>query len=324
MKTHSVLRPLLNLPLLSCLLSCLLGSSIALAQDGQRWFQIELSIFTNENPADRESEIWTPDVEPLRYPGSLQRLRDLLDLLVIDDLLLTENTALNAVAADGSGIPVVQTVEDYIRATGPFPADRGVGFRFFDFDRDPFLRLPTTASDFQQTNRAIENSPEHRLLYHALWRQPVQRSADATPLYVSGGEHYGGTPELQGSVTIRFNPGADRVVIDADLWLSEFSTVVDDNIYWELPAVPPRARRDYEQRSDNTGFEYQIRRIYRLQQSRDMRSAEFHYLDHPALGLIVTVNPYEVPPVAPAIPDAGLLEVIPEETSAAIPQQLPQ
>ncbi len=42
---------------------------------------------------------------------------------------------------------------------------------------------------------------------------------------------------------------------------------------------------------------YAPRIIYQLQQSREMRSDEFHYVDHPALGLIVTVLPYEVPPL---------------------------
>ena len=32
-----------------------------------------------------------------------------------------------------------------------------------------------------------------------------------------------------------------------------------------------------------------------MQQTRDMRSREFHYLDHPALGLVILVEPYEIP-----------------------------
>ena len=36
-----------------------------------------------------------------------------------------------------------------------------------------------------------------------------------------------------------------------------------------------------------------------MQQDRDMRSNEFHYLDHPALGVVILVKPYEKPPLAP-------------------------
>jgi hypothetical protein len=32
--------------------------------------------------------------------------------------------------------------------------------------------------------------------------------------------------------------------------------------------------------------------VFRLNQSRKMRSTEVHYLDHPVLGVIVLVTPY--------------------------------
>jgi len=35
-------------------------------------------------------------------------------------------------------------------------------------------------------------------------------------------------------------------------------------------------------------------------QSRDMRSNEFHYLDHPAVGIVVLVKPYTPPPLPAA------------------------
>lgn len=304
------MRILPCLPILcAALLLDTLGGNVALAQSGERWFQVEMSVFSNENPADRESEFWSPGQEPLRYPGSMQRLRELMDLLAIDDLLLPDTNAPGTAFAAPQQAPAVRTVADYIRDTGPHPASRGNGFAFFDFARDPYIRLPASASNLQQTNRALERSPEHRLLYTAVWRQPVLGTANAVPLYISGGESYGGTPELQGSVTIRFNANADRVVVDADLWLSEFSIVAEGSVNWELPVVPARARRNYEQGSDNDGLDYRIRRIYQLRQSRDMRSTEFHYLDHPALGAVITVDLYEVPPVQQEI---------------AVPDELPQ
>jgi hypothetical protein len=36
-------------------------------------------------------------------------------------------------------------------------------------------------------------------------------------------------------------------------------------------------------------------RVFRLQQSRRMRSSEIHYLDHPLFGVIAQVTPYELP-----------------------------
>ncbi|MBU2885136.1 peptidoglycan binding protein CsiV [Gilvimarinus agarilyticus] len=41
---------------------------------------------------------------------------------------------------------------------------------------------------------------------------------------------------------------------------------------------------------------YIPRRIYTLDQRRRMRSTELHYLDHPRLGLLIKILPYELPP----------------------------
>jgi len=42
--------------------------------------------------------------------------------------------------------------------------------------------------------------------------------------------------------------------------------------------------------------------VYRLNESRRMRSREVHYLDHPMFGVIALVTPYEVPAPKPAAP----------------------
>lgn len=294
--------------MIAVLLCSLHVSSVTVAQSSARWFQIEVSIFTNENPADRESEYWTPGSTPLSFPRTLQRLQNLLDLLVIDELLIRDTFVPGQALQEPVLPPPVQTVDAAIRATGPYPAVTEHSFRFYDFARDPFILLPVASSNFQQTNRAIERAPEHRMLYHALWRQPGLSTADAIPILVSGGEEYGGTAELQGSLTLRMNANSDRIVLDADLWLTEFSIVADDNMNWELPAVPTRLREPYAPSVSESALDYRIRRIYQLTQSREMRSAEFHYLDHPAFGLVITVEPYEVP--AYAEPTSAELETV--------------
>lgn len=280
------------LPLCS-LLALFATDRAVLAQSPERWFQVEVSIFTNESLADREAEFWVPETTPLRYPGNTRRLQELMDLLMIDDLRPGFDDGANTLEAPSTPIT---TLQERIATTGPFPPKPPGDFRFFDFDRDAFVLLPNSESDFQQTNRAIERAAGHRLLYHSVWRQPVVGTERATPLYIQGGLSYGAQHELQGSLTIRFNANADRVVVDADLWLSEFSIVGANDADWQLPPVPARLRRDYDDVDLGNSLNYQIRRTYRLQQSRDMRSDEFHYIDHPAMGLVIEVNPYEVPP----------------------------
>jgi len=260
----------------------------------ERWFQIEVSVFSNESLADRAEEMWLPERQELVFPARMQRLQTLFDLLFVDSLLPEIDVA-DLLTAEPSP---EQLLAEQIAAVGPPPQTSGTGFRFIDFARDSFLQLPNTESDFQQTNRALERSADHRLLFHGLWRQPVENTPGATPIYVSGGQNYGEQPELQGSITIRFNDNRDRVVIDADLWLTEFSTLPLENVEWRLPDVPAGFRSALSSIDDGTNNEtWHPVQVYHMQQSREMRSNEFHYVDHPALGLVITVFPYEVPPL---------------------------
>lgn len=270
-----------------------------LAQDLERWFQIEVSIFSNESLTDRSEEQWQATRIELDYPGRIRRLDRLIDLLLIADLQVEAPAAtdLNEEIV-ASPEEDVATTEEIIMAVGPQPASAASEFRFFDFDRDSYLQLPPSASDFQQTNRALERSAEHRLLFHGLWRQVVVGEDDAIPIYIEGGLQYGQQHELQGSLTIRFNDNQDRVVVDANLWLTEFSAAADPEADWSLPSIPDSLNDGQDAgASDQPGPTYYINRVFQLLQSRDMRSTEFHYLDHPALGLVILVEPYEVPPI---------------------------
>ena len=73
----------------------LLISSYSLAQE--RWFQIELSIFSNENIEDRNAESWLPSDYELNYPKNMRKLSLLTDLFLsdhnLDDRLSVTGTA---------------------------------------------------------------------------------------------------------------------------------------------------------------------------------------------------------------------------------------
>jgi len=281
----------------------------ATAQPLERWFQVEISIFSNESQGDRSEEQWQADQLELDYPDSIQRLKQLSDLLLIDDLIIQEAESIplteNLQAGNNQAVDSLlatsdedesQAILEKILAVGPAPATAAADFKFFDFQRDSFLQLPPDLSDFQQTNRAIERAADHRLLFHSLWRQPMQDPARATPIYIEGGLAYGEQHELQGNITIRFNDPRDRIVIDTDLWLAEFSAAADQESTSILPDIPAQVKnRNIDLENGSALIEYGVNRVFHLQQSRNMRSTEFHYLDHPAMGVIILVIPYEVP-----------------------------
>ncbi|MFT7470939.1 MAG: hypothetical protein ACI8XU_000832 [Kiritimatiellia bacterium] len=287
-------------------------STSALGQTSQRWFQIEVSIFSNESFADRDEELWQAESNELNYPNPIRRLGQLSDLLITDQMIddaiaeSSEQDSLSVIEEtpieiDAEALAAIQRTERLaqILATGPQPARLEGGFEFLDFLRDPHLQLTPDDSDFQQTNRALARSSEHRLLFHGLWRESVADPADAIPLYVQGGLRYNDQHELQGAITLRFNENRDRIVIDSNLWLTEYSASADLESEWQLPAIPEAMKTDLDSlAADEQGLQYGINRVFHMQQSREMRSTEFHYIDHPAMGIVILVEPIEVPPLA--------------------------
>jgi hypothetical protein len=297
---------------LSCaLLSALLLSisTSAQGQTSQRWFQIEVSIFSNESLADRDEERWQTESNELNYPNPLRRLGQLSDLLITEQMIAdaiaesSEQDSLSTkeeatIEIDAEALAAIERLAQ-ILPTGPQPASTEGEFKFPDFLRDPHLQLTPDNSDFEQTNRALERSAEHRLLFHGLWRESVADPADAIPLYVQGGLRFDDQYELQGAITLRFNENRDRLVIDSNLWLTEYSASADFESEWQLPAIPEAMKTDLDSLTrDEQGLQYGINRIFHMEQSREMRSNQFHYIDHPAIGIVILVKPIDVPPFA--------------------------
>ncbi|MBT8148051.1 MAG: peptidoglycan binding protein CsiV [Gammaproteobacteria bacterium] len=290
--------------------------SIAASYDGFRWFQVEVSIFTNDYPDYRDAELWSPQRLELGYPPQAIEFRRMADFFRIENFAeRVSGTPTEEQIGDVNSQQAEQQTGDLnpqqteeppptaVDPVGPFPLSSTPGLRLPDLDRESFMLLPAANSDFQTTNTRLDSSPFNRLLFHGVWRQPVVQPEDASPLIVRGGRQYGLHHELEGTLTIRFNPNEDRVVIDTNLWLTEFSNASSGAAEWELPLPPGFMPDDV---SPDTQADIPaavgISRIVQMQQSRDMRSTEFHYLDHPAMGVVVTVLPYELPP--PRSPDS--------------------
>lgn len=282
-----------------------------IAQTSQRWFQVEVSIFSNESFTDRNEELWHPERVQLRYPDPMRRLGQLSDLLITDQMLADEfeaNSPQDGLAVDSTSPAALEEEAQAaaeraerlaeLVATEPRSPRPPGDFRVFDLERDPYVQLGPEQSDFQQTNRALERSADHRLLFHGLWRESLADANAATPLYVQGGLLYGDQHELQGTITLRFNENRDRIVIDSNLWLTEFSASADPNGEWRLPEIPASVQTPLDDhRQAQQSLQYGINGVFHMQQSREMRSTEFHYLDHPAMGIVILVEPYEPPPL---------------------------
>ena len=267
----------------------MLFSAQAAGQD--RWFQIEATVFTNESRFDLDAEYWLPNQPELSFPESIRRLATVQDKLLIGAFLTAEDNSQETAAA-----PNEETLRSQrILSMGPEPERVADEFRLFDVLRDEYLDLPARLSDFSQTNRALERSPDHKLLFHGHWRQRVVSADEATSIYIEGSRRRDSLPILNGSLTIRFNDQKDRVVVDANLWLIEAAGNAERSAEWTLPEIPAAVSDPTSGTTRSAKYPAASFRVYPMQQSREMRSNEFHYLDHPALGLIIAVRPYDLP-----------------------------
>lgn len=233
------------------------------AQSSERWYQIEVTVFSHENSTLNE-ENWATDAASLRIPENAQPLHSLMDVLDLPDW-------------DAVANPVADTPVD-LGATDNNPRSGSGGdpafdsnFRLPDFDRDAFVALPPSLHNFNDSNRALNNSSAYRVLYHNAWRQPVLQASRATPIKITGGREHDERFELEGSLTIHFNSREDRVVLTPALLFNQFSDGSSNSAIFQT--IPVRG-------------------------SRDMRSNEFHYIDHPVVGIVVQVFPYQFPETA--------------------------
>lgn len=269
------------------------------AQDGNRWYQIEVTIFSHEN-SNVLLEQWPVEDLALVYPVNTRPLDTLIDHLTLDDWSVLQAPGRDDSAGNDSDTEATDTL-----AAGP-AASRSSDYRLPDPQRDAFVALPDSEHEFTQTNRALNESSAYRLLYHNAWRQPVMRADGAIPITVAGGRRFGDHHELEGTLTIRFNPSRDRVLLDTNLWLARFSArSPEQGESLQLPDNPTASRRpaaavvNPDPLTSDSGEEqasrYYITNVFPMRDSRAMRSNEFHYLDHPAFGIVVQVFPYEPP-----------------------------
>jgi len=255
---HFLMPPLLCLLLFA-------GSAMpkmTAAQEAPR-YQLETLIFAIVREAD-EGERWRPE-ENLYFPARMAYL--------------------------GESGPVPETGEN----DAPLPQESTQGPSIIQ-------ALPTTAAYLADIREKLEARGEFRILFHELWEQPVYDEGNAPYVLVRGGRTYGEHRELEGVLQLSINR---YLHLEADLRLSTYRQGRQRSNPWPLPAVPPLPEaetalpagriRQVVQVLDGlwkrSKTDLRAQRTVRLRQHRRMRSGELHYLDHPALGMLVLVRP---------------------------------
>lgn len=319
----------------------MLTSAIVVAQEndedkGEQWYQIELLIFSYPLDGDANQEFWF-ERPRLTYP---QRIVELTSAVPTEIILNNPSNSFNEESSFISSeeprdleLDPKQTnlIDDELEpqsnsTASPLPQIT------VTLEQQPFSLLDKDQLTFHSFLRRLTRQKDIRLLYHSAWRQPIEKRDQAESILIRGGDKYDDHYELEGSVSF----GLERYLhIKTNLWFSTFiSNVGQENRWPILPPLPITSSQQAEKKQtdpflinskDNqsttknhfnqlffgsTENLYLVDKTVPMQQDRRMRSGELHYIDHPLMGLLVRVTPYEFP----------IEEVVEEASEEPLPQ----
>jgi hypothetical protein len=180
-------------------------------------------------------------------------------------------------------------------------------------EQKALLLLPSEELSLANEARRLSRSNQHRVLFHGAWLQPLEENRDQPSILISGGERFDEHHELEGSVNLYRRT---YLHIETDLWLSRFATNFgQQNRPWPSlpwpPNRPPEPSFLYRIDDGGTGLWHQFNQnqdkdlsailaqpyvvdnLVLMQQGRRMRSSELHYIDHPKMGLLIKITPYQ-------------------------------
>lgn len=279
-----------------------------------KWYQVEVAIFTQPENAQlaASQETFRKDIT-LSYGDHTQKLQSVEEAHLNTynpnlgspsdspaPLGTGENTNTDTTAAHNNEEPLSPEIIREILQT------------------QAFVKLPVALRNLNETVGALERRNRQRILFHEAWRQPLVDPEQAAAIIIAGGNHFENEQELAG--TIKF--GVSRYIhAHTNIWFSEFANNVgQEQQEWPMVPTPPSAnnsqiadtlinldaglnksKQDLWHQYDVIDTTYQniiekpfiITNLATLIQTRRMRSGEVHYIDHPKIGILITVIPYE-------------------------------
>lgn len=280
--SHNIITGLIGVTALLAAVSTL---AQAPKSNHEGWYQVELIVFARKDDAGQEH--WPHNIK-LRYPGDWVELKD---------------PTITATNSDGNSNPSVPVI---------------------DVTKEAFYLLPATDRQLNAQAKKLENNSRFELLFHQAWRQVIASKKNSKAILINGGQQFGQHQALEGSIRLSV---ATYLEIQTNLWYSQFDVNVGQEVTRQWPEIPLRPNYtnvntsglsldsnleleqalatenqqwkggNFDPDSNNTATEnaapeYVTRQIILLQQERDMRSSEVHYLDHPVLAAIIQITPY--------------------------------
>jgi hypothetical protein len=328
-----------NTPRFTAAFAPLLALLMAAPSQSQeaRWFKVELMVFSQETQARSVEEQWSPFPE-LAYPEQARFLIEpaLVEANLVEYGGISEIDELGRQVINLEESPTASEDIPY-RTDSPTGPAKGTepGEEEESAAPQAFVVLPAAELEFAGKTAYMQRNGPYRILFHQAWLQPLQEGQAAPSIIIDRSGDGELWPRLQGSIRLTLSR---YLHLETNLWLNTAGDYLPGQ--WRMPPpplAPPSliveglpepepAEEPYfltpEDEAviagdDGAGLEepedaYPFRHAVLLSQKRRMRSEEVHYLDHPLLGAVVKVTPYEwdagdsdIPPTFPAA-SAGL------------------
>jgi hypothetical protein len=161
-----------------------------------------------------------------------------------------------------------------------------------------FKPLPRQVHQLTEEVKLLKDSKNYNVLLHTAWRQPGMDEAIALPVHIHQEYIYRAPEAGQESrsdlstfgLSSHASTAPTRSILDGyvRIVLSRYLHAQVDLSY----VVGIKPQQEMILTDDNMEPIVPEPMVFRLNQSRKMRSTEVHYLDHPVLGVIVLVTPY--------------------------------
>jgi hypothetical protein len=155
---------------------------------------------------------------------------------------------------------------------------------------EPFQQIEGGNRFLEGLARSLKRSSKYRFLTHLAWRQPIRASEDPTPILIQTGDHFDDYFMIDGTLTIS---RSRYLHVNTDLWATQFTPkhgpgAPTANIDIATAEKYPEIAKWEQNRNQHIPIQ-----SFPLKQSRRMRSATLHYIDHPLFGILIQVNRYE-------------------------------
>lgn len=294
LKSHTRFLPFASYTFIASLFAMIVPNAQAANEKETPWYEVEVIIFANKEFSTAKTETWPENVET---PGYHQAL----------DLSLPGFKPLVA------KLPPVNSRAAKSKSRNPNSQNMYANGAYALLDSE-FLQLSSIA-------RRIRSSSQYDVVLHLAWRQPTFDEKEATPVFVFdsmmqrdpvpqplsnpnlGLEGYYFSNEEAGSYGPRFHwiSGTLKLSVSRYLHLeSDLHVKMKTTVQEVIEESPPQESGGFGSffgiSSEPTPItiERPVLQDYRLFETRRMRSKEIHYFDHPLVGIVVKVTPYEL------------------------------